>query len=95
MLQGKITEAGTPTIPLDATPSGLISDPPPSSPHFFTPDRDALAAATLPLYSGLGQAPDMLACIPSSVTVVTLLFQCVDTVGLESGRASSLSKIEL
>jgi len=27
-------EGNTPTIQLGATPSGLISDPPPSSPHF-------------------------------------------------------------
>jgi len=37
VVQGKITEADTPTIRLDATPSGLISDPPPTSPN-FTPD---------------------------------------------------------
>jgi len=61
-LQGKITEAETPTIRLGATPSGLISDPPPSS-HIFMPD--ALPAATLPIYPGLGQAQNMLACIAS------------------------------
>jgi len=64
MMQGKITEADTPIIRLGATPSGIISDPLPSFP-IFTPD--ALPAATLPLYSGLGQAPTMLACIPSGV----------------------------
>jgi len=35
MMQGKITEADTLTIWLTATPSGLISDPPPSSPCFY------------------------------------------------------------
>ena len=35
MVQGKITEADIPTIQLGATPSKLISDPPPSSPHFY------------------------------------------------------------
>jgi len=35
MVQGKITEADTPTIQLGATPSGLTSDPPPSFPHFY------------------------------------------------------------
>jgi len=35
MVQGKITEADTPTIQLSATPSGLISDPPPSSLHLY------------------------------------------------------------
>jgi len=59
MVQGEISEAG-------ATPSRLpvISDPPPSSPIFIP---DALPAATLPLHPGLGQAPNMLACIPSGV----------------------------
>jgi len=37
-----------------ATPSGLISNPPPSIPPIFTPD--ALPAATLPIYPGLEQA---------------------------------------
>jgi len=63
MVQGKITEADTPTIRVGATPSGLVSDPPPSSPIFMS---DALAA-TLPIYPGFGQAPNMLACIPSGV----------------------------
>jgi len=35
MVQGNITEADTPTIWLCATPSGLISDPPPSSLHCY------------------------------------------------------------
>jgi len=35
IVQGKITEAGAPTIRLGATPSRLISDPPPSSPYFY------------------------------------------------------------
>jgi len=64
MVQGKITEADTPTIRLGATPPGLISDPPPSS-IFFTPD--ALPEATLSLYPRLGQATIMLACIPHGV----------------------------
>jgi len=63
--------------PLGATPSWLSSNPPPSSP-IFTPD--ALPAATLPIYPGLGQAPNMLACIPSGLiygwgmSVINLLF---------------------
>jgi len=68
MVQGKITEADTPTIWLGATPSGLISDPPPSSP-IFTPD--AFPAAGLPLYLGLGQAPSILACIASGVVEIS------------------------
>ena len=35
MVQGKITEADTPTIWMGATPSELISDPPPSPPPFL------------------------------------------------------------
>ena len=36
MVQGRITEADTPTIRLGATPSGLISDAPPSFHHFYS-----------------------------------------------------------
>jgi len=66
MVQGKISdsEADTLTVQLGATPSGLISDPPPPSPHFMP---DALPAATLPIYPVLGQAPNMLACIPNGL----------------------------
>jgi len=67
MVQGKITEADTPTIRLGATPSGLISGPPPSFPTFML---DALLSTTLPLYPGSGQAPNMLACIPSGVVIL-------------------------
>jgi len=56
-VQGKISQADTSTIWLGATPSGLISDPPPSSP-IFTPDP--LPAANLPVYPGLGQPHDPL-----------------------------------
>jgi len=59
MVQGKITD--TPAIQLGITPSELISDR--LHRPIFTPD--ALAAATLPIYPGLGQAPNMLDCIPS------------------------------
>jgi len=61
-VQGKIAEADTSTIQLNATPSGLISGPSPSSPIFTL---DALPATTLPIYPSLGQAPNMLACILS------------------------------
>ena len=54
-MQGKITESCTPTIWLDATPSRLMNDPPPSSPILML---DALPAATLPIYPGLGQAQE-------------------------------------
>jgi len=35
LVQGKITEVDTSTIQMGATPSVLISGPPPSSPHFL------------------------------------------------------------
>jgi len=63
MVQGKITEADTDHA-VGATASGLNSCPFPSSPIFTL---DALPATTLPLYGGLGQAPNMLACIPSGI----------------------------
>jgi len=59
MVQGKITEAGAPTIRLDATPSGLFVPPPPLSPL----SDIALFATTLPIYPGLGQAPNNAVCI--------------------------------
>jgi len=46
LVQGDITEADTPTIWQSATPSGLISNPPPSSPIFTL---DVFPAVTLPL----------------------------------------------
>jgi len=52
MVQGKITEVDTPTVQLVATPSELVSDPPPSSPIFMP---DALPATTLPIYPGSEQ----------------------------------------
>jgi len=48
--------AGHHSIRTNQRPTSLI--PPP----IFMPD--ALPAATLPIYLGLGQAPNMLACIP-------------------------------
>jgi len=57
MVQGEISEADTPTIRLGATPSRLISDPPSLSPIF---KPDALPVATLPIFRGLRQAPNML-----------------------------------
>jgi len=62
MVQWEISNANTLTIRLGATPSGIISNSPPSSPT-FTPD--ALPVTTLPVYPGLEQAPNMLACIPN------------------------------
>ena len=41
---------------MGATPSGPVSNPPPSFPPIFTPD--ALPAAILPIYPGLAQAQE-------------------------------------
>jgi len=57
-------EASALTIRLDAIPSGPSMPPPPSFPN-FTPD--ALPATTLPIYPGLGQAPNKLDCIPGDL----------------------------
>jgi len=46
-----------------------IDAPPPSSPN-FTPN--ALLAATLPIYPGLGQAPNMLDCIPGGLPATSI-----------------------
>jgi len=43
--------------------------PPPSPPCFTT---DGLPATTLPIYPGLGQAPNMLACVPSGVVICVM-----------------------
>jgi len=48
-----------------ATPSRLISAPTSAIPTIFT--QDALPYTTLPIYPGLGQALNMLACIPSGL----------------------------
>ena len=61
MVHGEISEAETPTVRLGAIPSSTHL---PHSP-IFTPG--ALPAATLQIYPGLGQAPNMLACIPSGL----------------------------
>jgi len=61
MGQGDISKVDTPTIRLGTTPSRPISDPPSSFPIFTL---DALPAATLQIYPGLGQAQNMLAAYP-------------------------------
>jgi len=55
MLQGKTTTANTLTFRLDAALPGLSVPPPPPFPHFMP---KALSVATLPNYTGLGQAPN-------------------------------------
>jgi len=48
-----------------ANPSRLIGAPISAIPTIFMPD--ALPGTTLPIYSGLGQAPNMLACLPGGL----------------------------
>jgi len=48
MVQGKKTEADTPTIQVGATPSGINSDPSPSSPHFYARCPSCRNLPTLP-----------------------------------------------
>jgi len=62
----KITQADAPTIRMDCHPSRLNGAPITAIPIIFTPD--ALPGTTLPINPGLGQAPNMLACIPSGLT---------------------------
>jgi len=63
MVQGELSEAaGKSTIRLGATPSGLNSNPPPSSRHFYA---GCPSCRNPPNLSWLEQAPNMLDCIPS------------------------------
>ena len=59
----KITQANTPTVWMDCHPIHTNWCPHLCHPTIFMPD--ALPDTTLPIYPGLGQAPNMLACIPS------------------------------
>jgi len=69
VVQGKTTDVDTPTIRLGATPSGLISNPPPSSSHFTL---DALPGATLSIYPGLGTGIKYAGLIPSGLVCAVL-----------------------
>jgi len=48
-----------------ANPSRLIGAPTSAIPTIFMPD--AFPDTTLPMYPGLGQVPNMLACIPGGL----------------------------
>ena len=73
----KITQADAPTIRMDCHPSRLIGALISAIPTIFTPD--AIPDTTLPIYPGLGQAPNMLACIPGGLVTVmmTSMGMCV------------------
>jgi len=66
----KIKQADAPTIWMDCHPSRLIGAPTSAIPTIFT--QNALPYTTLPIYPGLGQAPNMLACIPSGLVIEIL-----------------------
>jgi len=55
-----------------AIPSRLIGAPTSAITTIFT--QDALPYTTLPIYPGLGQAPNMLACIPGGSRDSRLLY---------------------
>ena len=59
----KMTQADAPAFRMDCHPIQTNWCHHLYHPHHFTPD--ALPDTTLPIYPGLGQAPNMLACIPS------------------------------
>jgi len=61
----KITQADAPTIWMDCHPIQTNWCPTSAIPTIFM--QDALPYTTLPIYSGLGQAPNMLVCIPGSL----------------------------
>jgi len=61
----KITQADAPTIWTDCHPILTNWCPTSAIATIFT--LDALPGTTLPIYPGLGQAANMLACIPSSL----------------------------
>jgi len=61
----KITQADAPTIRMDCRPIQTNWCPHLYHPTIFMPDD--LPDTTLPIYPGLGQAPNMPACIPSGL----------------------------
>jgi len=63
----KITQADTPTIRMDCHLIQTNWCPTSAIPTISMPD--ALPDTTLPIYPGLGQAPNMLACIPGGLVV--------------------------
>jgi len=63
--QNKITQADAPTIWMDCHPIQTNWCLHLCHPHHFM--QDALPYLTLPIYPGLGQAPNMPACIPGGL----------------------------
>ena len=65
----KITQSDAPKIWMDCHPIQTNWCPHLCYPTIFTPDH--LPDTTLPIYPGLGQAPNMLACIPVALPLIT------------------------
>jgi len=61
-----------------ATPSRLIGAPTSAIPTIFT--QDVFHSTTLPIYPGLGQASNMLACIPSGLVNISTFTELINTV---------------
>jgi len=61
----KIAQADAPTVWMDCHPSRLIGALISAIPTIFM--LDALPGTILPIYPGLEQAPNMLACIPGGL----------------------------
>jgi len=61
----KITQADISTIRMDCHPFRLFDASISAISTIFMPD--ALPGTTVPVYPGLGQAPNMLACIPGDL----------------------------
>jgi len=66
----KITQADAPTIQMDCHPIHTNWCPHLYHPTIFTPN--ALPGTTLPIYPGLEQAPNMLACITGDTRYLQL-----------------------
>jgi len=67
LVQSEINQADAPTIQMDATPSKLTGALTSAISTIFM--LGAVPGTTLPIYPVLGQAPNMLACIPSGLIV--------------------------
>jgi len=70
MVQGKRTEAYTPTIRMDATPSGLVSGPFPSSPPPFLRQMPFLSQPSH--FSWLGTGTKYAGLQPSGVMLIIM-----------------------
>jgi len=77
-----------------ATPSRLIGVPTSAIPTIFM--QGALPCTTLPIYPGLGQAPNMLACIPGGLMMMMLTIKMKFSISKAEGkRKTAYSGIKL